>query len=595
MQDAQIFVSYRRDDTRGWLRQLVGPLQRVFGAERVFVDTRSIEPGALFPVELNWALGRVAVVLVLIGPHWADAEGCRRLAQPADWVRRELLAALQRDVRIVPVLLGKAALPAAGDLPTELQPLLQRQAAELSEEHWDSALDDLIARLAGSVERDPVCEVTMDLRRMLHLIHLNPETARAVGESAAVLRELCRVTARLASRKRIHDLLHEIEEECLQPLVHAPESRHVTTHAVKLADAAAAIDAELPASAVPFARAQRLRADLGRAAQRLRALDALAAEASGAGPADGAGESPAPPRCIGGGTAVLEVPVVVMSASQGMPAQVRWRQAVRGALKALAEVMSSLSRMNDFIADAAGQLRLDDLATMLAAVRATLDPQAHAHDRERLADNAAKVGALAAELRWRVAEHGVLQSVDDHLRAAGPAGMRGHAGGDGACGATSAANPGRGAPVEAGEPGELGELRHLLEEIDTSDIDPMPVLREAMQAGHCLHLRRVVTQLREVVGTPACAGPPGRGPGAAGAAASSGAASMPTGAAASASVASASAPVSARAWPRRLQALHAQSAHQFNDADVELMALCARLGDLGDSLAHLLDSVGGPR
>ncbi|MBL8324434.1 MAG: toll/interleukin-1 receptor domain-containing protein [Rubrivivax sp.] len=590
MQDAQIFVSYRRDDTRGWLRQLVGPLQRVFGAGRVFVDTRSIEPGAQFPVELNWALGRVVVVLVLIGPHWADADGRRRLAQPADWVRRELLAALQRDVRIVPVLLGKASLPAAGDLPAELQPLLQRQAAELSEEHWDSELDDLIARLAGSVERDPVCEVTMDLRRVLHLIHLNPETARAVGESAAALRELCRVTARLASRKRVHDLLHEIEEECLQPLVHAPASRHVTAHALKLADAAAAIEAELPASAVPFARAQRLRADLGRAAQALRALDALAAEAGRPGHAADAGEGPASPVCVGEGTAVLEAPVAAVVAAHDKAAQVCWRQAVRGALKALAEVMSSLSRMNDFIADAAGQLRLDDLAAMLVAVRATLDPQAHAHDRERLADNAAKVRTLAAELRWRVAEHGVLQSVDDQLRAAGPAGLRGRTGGgagEGAGGGGAATDTGGGAcneqrgqgelceRGEPSEPGELRELRHLLDDIDTGDIDPMPSLRQAMQAGHCLHLRRVVTQLREVVGTSASAGPPRRGPAPA--------------------AASLSARVPARAWPRRLQALHAQSAHQFNDADVELMALCARLGDLGDSLTHLLDSVGGPR
>jgi hypothetical protein len=581
MQDAQIFVSYRRDDTRGWLRQIRRPLECVFGAERIFVDTRSIEPGALFPVELQWALERAAVVLALIGPHWADAEGRARLAEPDDWVRHELLAALERKVRIVPVLLGKAALPAQSDLPAELRPLLERQAVALSEEHWDADLDRLIERLAGSVERDNVCDVTMDLRRLLHLVHLHAETARAVGESAGALRDICLLTTKLAARKRIHDLLHEIEEECLQPLAAAPDSRRVAGHAKRLAEAAAAIEAELPASGVPFARAQRLRSGLARAGDSLRDLVAAAQPAM-----------PSPPQAPGKPQETQQSQQSRQSqqpqqpqasqqpqepqgpqgpqASQTEQAQhARWRRTMRAAQAALAEVLSSLSPMNEFIADAAGQLRLADLAAVLTEVRQTLDPAAHPLDRAHLADNAAKLGGLAAELRWRVAEHGLLQAVDDQLRAAvqhgshrGPTGFaawpEGHAeGGEGGSG-----------------PAELAQLRRLLDELEHGDFDPMPTLREAMHAGHCLHLRRVAEQLRELLEPPGVAAAP----------------ASP----ASAIDSEAGAPRHPH-WPQRLHEQHAKAAHQFNDADVELMSLCARLGDLGDSLAHLLDSVGDPR
>src|SRR5690606_33075208 len=70
---------------------------------------------------------------VLIGPNWAearDAEGRRRLDDPADWVRIEIETALAQDgVHVVPVLINGAQLPRAEDLPESLRPLLRRNAA----------------------------------------------------------------------------------------------------------------------------------------------------------------------------------------------------------------------------------------------------------------------------------------------------------------------------------------------------------------------------------------------------------------------------------------------------------------------------------
>jgi hypothetical protein len=88
------------------------------------------------------------VFLVLIGRDWSavtDSMGTRRLDNPDDWVRVEIEAALQRDIRIIPILVDGAVLPQANDLPLSLRPLTRRQARELSHVSFQSDVMYLIA------------------------------------------------------------------------------------------------------------------------------------------------------------------------------------------------------------------------------------------------------------------------------------------------------------------------------------------------------------------------------------------------------------------------------------------------------------------
>jgi hypothetical protein len=146
-----VFVSYRRDDTRHVAGRLAGDLADHFGSDSIFRDVESIDGGEEFPVRLDRALAQCAVMLVLIGHGWLvakDAQGRRRLDDPADWVRQEIVAALRRGVRVVPVLVEGATLPAEGDLPDDLKPLVKRQARPLSDERWRGDLTALIEMLA---------------------------------------------------------------------------------------------------------------------------------------------------------------------------------------------------------------------------------------------------------------------------------------------------------------------------------------------------------------------------------------------------------------------------------------------------------------
>jgi hypothetical protein len=148
----RIFLSYRRSDVGGHAGRLADALLQRLGAKSVFQDVIAIAPGQDFTVELDRALDDSDAVLAVIGPGWLTAatpQGAPRLSEADDYVRLELARALNRNVRVVPVLVGGAALPAATDLPDELRALVQRQAVVLHDETWHQDVDGLVQSLRG--------------------------------------------------------------------------------------------------------------------------------------------------------------------------------------------------------------------------------------------------------------------------------------------------------------------------------------------------------------------------------------------------------------------------------------------------------------
>jgi Tfp pilus assembly protein PilF len=112
------------------------------------MDVDSIAIGVDFTEAVIEAVSGCDILLALIGRDWstiADSRGRRRLDNPDDFVRIEIEAALQRDIRVVPVLVDGASLPHAVDLPPSLQPLTRRQALELSHTGFRSEVARLIA------------------------------------------------------------------------------------------------------------------------------------------------------------------------------------------------------------------------------------------------------------------------------------------------------------------------------------------------------------------------------------------------------------------------------------------------------------------
>ncbi len=154
----EIFISYRRDDSSGHAGRLFDCMRERFGDEAVFMDVTDIRPGVDFAVALDGALSSCRVVLVVIGTQWltsTDATGRRRLEDPDDHLRIEIVQALRRNVHVIPVLVRGAAMPRERDLPEDLQPLARRQAHEVSDSRWSYDTDQLLRIVQNNVgERD---------------------------------------------------------------------------------------------------------------------------------------------------------------------------------------------------------------------------------------------------------------------------------------------------------------------------------------------------------------------------------------------------------------------------------------------------------
>jgi hypothetical protein len=150
----KIFINYRRDDASGFAGRLSDTLANYFGRNRVFRDITGIDYGHDFSQVIDQKLEESGAVVVLIGEKWSaitDKEGKRRLDDPADYVSREISAALKSKVPVIPVLIGDATMPRTDELPETLGELTRRNAMTLTDERWDFDVTRLAKVLAIDV------------------------------------------------------------------------------------------------------------------------------------------------------------------------------------------------------------------------------------------------------------------------------------------------------------------------------------------------------------------------------------------------------------------------------------------------------------
>jgi TIR domain-containing protein len=147
---ANIFISYRREDTGGHAGRLCDRLTARFGDARVFMDIQDLHPGQNFATSIDETIATCDCVIAVIGPRWLEAVQ-KRAQSPDDFVRREIGAALKRRITVIPVLVGGAHMPAASELPQELAELSFRNAIEIRDERFDADVEQLDAFLAGEL------------------------------------------------------------------------------------------------------------------------------------------------------------------------------------------------------------------------------------------------------------------------------------------------------------------------------------------------------------------------------------------------------------------------------------------------------------
>jgi tetratricopeptide (TPR) repeat protein len=142
-----IFISYRREDSAAYAGRICDHLAARFGESRVFMDVEDIRPGQNFAQTIDQTIANCSAVLVIIGPRWIEILRNRSQEHQQDYVYHELECALARNITIIPVLVGGAAIAQLTDLPESLAQLTLHEAAEVR----DDTFKQDCARLANAL------------------------------------------------------------------------------------------------------------------------------------------------------------------------------------------------------------------------------------------------------------------------------------------------------------------------------------------------------------------------------------------------------------------------------------------------------------
>jgi hypothetical protein len=147
----KIAISYRRADSDVTGRVFDRLVLR-YGKESVFRDIDNIPYGIDFRKVVNDALQNTDVLIAIVGPNWRGRRkrGGARINEANDPVRIEIETALQRDIPVIPVLVGGALMPQSAELPDSLRDFSFRNAANIdSGRNFDTDVE----RLMRSMDR----------------------------------------------------------------------------------------------------------------------------------------------------------------------------------------------------------------------------------------------------------------------------------------------------------------------------------------------------------------------------------------------------------------------------------------------------------
>jgi hypothetical protein len=241
----KIFISYRREDSEHITGRIDDRLAAQFGRAAVFIDVDTIPFGIDFRVHLQEAVAHCDFLLAVIGESWIEVRyqdgpraGQRRLDDPGDFVRVEIQSALQRGIVVIPVLVGRGAMPSVQQLPEGLQELAYRNAAEVrSGRDFHDHMDRLIRGIENLARQE---ELQREQAQQMRLEQAKLDEVRQRQEAEARLQEdlqrrrereeaerrqreaddMCRRQAEKEEQKRELARLQREGEEKLAQLVH---------------------------------------------------------------------------------------------------------------------------------------------------------------------------------------------------------------------------------------------------------------------------------------------------------------------------------------------------------------------------------------
>jgi hypothetical protein len=145
-----IFLSYSRSDQRS--ARLLWEILRSRLHCEIFMDVvnNSIRLGTVFPDAVEQAITSSSVFILLMGKAWSSngvLSGGRPIDDPNNWLRKEVALALEKRIRIIPVLLDGVSMPARGGLPEEISLLSHHHGIAIRDAEFDHDIEPLLETL----------------------------------------------------------------------------------------------------------------------------------------------------------------------------------------------------------------------------------------------------------------------------------------------------------------------------------------------------------------------------------------------------------------------------------------------------------------
>lgn len=148
-----VFISYRRSDASAWALLIQRAVQdAVEDRADVYIDVDANKGGKDFRIQLEQAITRTRVMIVVIASTWLTAskgDGVwwrtflpflkppRRLDDPDDYVRNELRSALlNRRITVLPVRVDGMRMPEPSELPEDIRGICFPHAVSLRHESF---------------------------------------------------------------------------------------------------------------------------------------------------------------------------------------------------------------------------------------------------------------------------------------------------------------------------------------------------------------------------------------------------------------------------------------------------------------------------
>ena len=138
----RIFISYRREDSEDISGRIYDRLDKHFGDGSIFMDTSDLEPGEDFRKSIKASIiNDCDILLAIVGKKWKASK----------WVRFEIETAQHQRLKIIPVTVHNATMPAEHDLPEPLKQLRSLNAFSIrSGSEFNQGMESLIEKLEDS-------------------------------------------------------------------------------------------------------------------------------------------------------------------------------------------------------------------------------------------------------------------------------------------------------------------------------------------------------------------------------------------------------------------------------------------------------------